>query len=127
MPEPASIRPVPRNAAPTQTTINRRFLVQEHGKEFVLYAGLLDAAHAQGLRRIETQIIQIPSPDNQQTAICFALVETDRGTYTGLGDASPANTKPHMVQHLIRFAETRAKARALRDAINVAMVAFEEL
>ena len=51
----------------------------------------------------------------------------DGRRFTGIGDASPANVSPRLVPSLIRFAETRAKARALRDATNVGMVALEEL
>jgi hypothetical protein len=40
--------------------------------------------------------------------------------FTGLGDANPGNVSRMMAPHLIRMAETRAKARALRDAINLA-------
>ena len=108
-------------------SLKRQFVVQDHGKEFVLYAGLLDEAHAQGLRRIETRLLQIPTADNGELAVVSAVVETEKGTFAGLGDASPANVKPHLRAHLIRLAETRAKARALRDAINVSMAAYEEL
>lgn len=107
--------------------MRREFLVDRQGRSFVLYAGLLDEAHAQGLKSIRTQLLQTPSPENGNVAICFAEVATDRGTFTGLGDASPENVARAMVPHLIRMAETRAKARALRDSINVGVTALEEL
>ena len=46
---------------------------------------------------------------------------------SGIGDADPSNVSPMMKGHLLRMAETRAKARALRDAVNVGMAALEEL
>ena len=107
--------------------IPKEFLVDRNGKQFVLYAGLLDLAHQQGLKRISTRLIQVPSEENNQTAICSAEVETERGTFSGLGDASPANVSRAMLTVTIRLAETRAKARALRDAVNVGVAALEEL
>jgi hypothetical protein len=47
--------------------------------------------------------------------------------FTGIGDANPRNVNRNIANHLIRMAETRAKARALRDAFNVGMTAVEEL
>ncbi len=107
--------------------MKREFVINRHGKDYVLYAGLLDEAHQQGLSAIRTQLVQPPAAENGQVAICLAEVTTERGTFTGLGDASPDNVSRAMVNALIRLAETRAKARALRDAINVSMVAVEEL
>lgn len=103
------------------------FIVERDGKSFVLYAGLLDEAHQQGLKAIRTTLIQIPSDENGVVAICQAVVETEKGTFSGIGDASPANVTRIMAQHIIRMAETRAKARALRDAVNVGAAALEEL
>jgi hypothetical protein len=107
--------------------IKPEFIVERQGRSFVLYAGLLSLAHEQGLKAIRTQLIQIPADDNGLTAIVRAEVETERGTFSGIGDANPANVTRVMLTVTIRLAETRAKARALRDAVNVAVVALEEL
>jgi hypothetical protein len=96
-------------------------------KEVVTYQGLLSKAHEEGLKYIKTSLIQTPSDENGRVAIARAEVETSRGMFQGYGDASPGNVNPFIVPHLIRMAETRAKARALRDAVNVGVVSFEEL
>jgi hypothetical protein len=96
-------------------------------KEVVTYQGLLSKAHDEGLKAIHTSLVQIPTDDNGRTAIAKAAVETGKGQFEALGDASPLNVNSFIVPHLIRMAETRAKARALRDAVNIGVVSFEEL
>jgi hypothetical protein len=108
--------------------IEKQFLVERDGRTFALYAGLLDAAHRAGLKRITTTVVQVGTPANGDNWVVGAEVETEKGTFSGLGDASPANVPPELRTALPRLAETRAKARALRDALNAgALVAFEEL
>ena len=96
-------------------------------KEVVTYQGLLSKAHEEGLKAIRTSLIQVPSDENARTAIAKAEVETEKGCFEALGDASPESVTSFLTPHLIRMAETRAKARALRDAVNVGVVSFEEL
>jgi len=96
-------------------------------KEVVTYQGLLSKAHDEGLKAIRTTLVQTPSEENGRVAIAKAEIETEKGIFEGLGDASPANVNSFIVPHLIRMAETRAKARALRDAVNVGVVSFEEM
>ena len=96
-------------------------------KEVVLYAGLLNQAHEEGLLRVRTSILQIPTEENGRLAIIKAEVETAKGLFEAVGDACPENVDEFLAPHLIRVAETRAKARALRDAVNVGVVSFEEL
>ena len=107
--------------------VKKQFIVERGGRSFVLYAGLLDEAHAQGLSSVETELVQVPGPMTGDVAICRAKVVTSKGTFYGLGDAAPDNVPPEFVTCLIRMAETRAKARALRDAVNMGMAALEEL
>ena len=107
--------------------MREEYMIERQGKRFVLYAGLLEEAHSRGLRSIETDLLQIPAKENGEVAIVRAVVRTEEGKYTGIGDASPENVNRAIAPHLIRMAETRAKARALRDAINVGVTAFEEL
>lgn len=96
-------------------------------KEVVTYAGLLNRAHQEGLKQIRTKLVQTPSPANEMTAISLAEVVTDKGVFRDYGDANPANVNGRIVPHIIRMSVTRAKARALRDAINVGVVSMEEL
>lgn len=113
--------------------LNPEFVQVVRGRPYVLYAGLLDLAHRMGMTSINTHIVQLPTKENGEYCVVEAQVTmADRGGkaqfYTGIGDASPqsvsmAGLKPHM----LRLAETRAKARALRDAVNVGVAAIEEL
>lgn len=96
-------------------------------KEVATYAGLLAKAHEEGLCAITTRLLQPPAAENGEVAIVEATVTTSKGTFAGIGDAAPGNVNRRIVGHLIRMAETRAKARALRDAVNIGVVALEEL
>jgi hypothetical protein len=98
-----------------------------NGREAVAYAELLGMAHDEGLKSIETQIIAQPSEENGHRCIVKAVVEVEKGRFEGIGDADPGNVEDFLAPHLIRVAETRAKARALRDAVNCGVVSFEEL
>lgn len=106
--------------------MQREFIITRHGRDYVMYAGLLDAAHRDGLASIQTTLVQAPSPANGFTAICHAEVTTSRGSFAALGDADPENTPRQLANALVRLAETRAKSRALADATNIAMPVIED-
>jgi hypothetical protein len=114
--------------------VRDEFMITRQGKQYVLYQGLLDEAHARGLRGIDTELVQVPTAENGNVALVKAVVEMEAAdgsegsrTFSGIGDASPENVGRNIVPHIIRMAETRAKARALRDAVNVGATALEEL
>lgn len=108
--------------------MKRDFIINRQGKDYVLYAGLLDEAHEKGLDGIQTELLQAPGPANGETAICRATVTMKDGrVFTGIGDANPVNVSKNIAPHAIRMAETRSKARALRDALNVNAVSVEEM
>jgi hypothetical protein len=117
--------------------IKRRFLTTRGGQQFTLYAGLVDALHAlsEGYFELTADVAQLPSEANGMTAVVCARVAIYDGANrdrrlrlaTAIGDANPQNVDRRLAPHLIRAAETRAKARALRDLLNVTPVWVGEL
>jgi hypothetical protein len=104
--------------------VNPQYVIQREGKSYALYAGLLDLAHERGLLSIETVLVQLPTEANGNVAVVQATVRLSdtQGvlrSFQGIGDAAPGNVNRMMAPHILRLAETRAKARALRDAVNV--------
>lgn len=97
--------------------------------EIIKYADVLDRAHNEFTNLyIKTELKRIPSPDNGELAVVKAWVggwrgDVEYGPFEGHGDASPnevgakRNTPAHDAP--IRMAETRAKARALKDLVNI--------
>jgi hypothetical protein len=84
-------------------------------------AELLDRAWTRhNLKGVATTVRQFPSEANRWTAVVHATVETDRGAFSGLGEASPETVAPALGARLVQVAETRAVGRALGWATNTA-------
>jgi hypothetical protein len=112
--------------------VREEFVVDLRGKQFVLFAGLLDMAHELGLTSITTELLQVPTTENGEVAICKAVVRMveeghEPSEFHGLGDASPRNVGKAIAPHIIRMSETRAVARALRLATNIGITSLEEI
>jgi len=108
--------------------LDQRWIAKIEGKEFVKYPGLLDLAHQHGLSSIEVDIVQMPTKENGNFAVCRATVMSKIGeTFIDVGDANPGNCSSKVAKHLLRMASTRSIARALRSYTNVGMTALEEL
>jgi len=104
------------------------FLKNIKGKDFVLYAGVLDLATQKGLLKLEVELLQFPTKENGNEAICRAVAEGKKGeVFSDIGDANPNNCTPMISKHLIRMASTRAKGRALRDMCDIGIACLEEL
>jgi len=107
-------------------SIPKEFIQNIQGKEFVKYEGLLDLFHKNGGQSITTELVS--KKLGEETFFIFkATVSGERGLYEGYGDACKGNVNPKIVKHMMRMAETRAKARALRDYNNIGIAAAEEL
>ena len=108
--------------------LDKNFITSIQNRDFVKYAGLLDLAHQKGLQKLYVEVVQYPTSDNGNEAICKAVLESHNGeVFTDIGDANPKNVNRQIASHILRMASTRAKARTLRDFTNVGMTALEEL
>jgi len=108
--------------------LDERFIITLEGKDFVTYPGLLDLGHQKGLLKIEVEPVQIPTKENDNFAVCKAIVISKGGeSFVDVGDANPSNCNSRVSKHLLRMASTRAIARALRSMTNIGMTCLEEL
>lgn len=108
-----------------------KYIVNVQGKDFITFPGLLAEAHAQGLVGVETTLINEDMSNPVVKAVVTIKIDPDDPkafkVFTGYGDANKDNVAPKVVKALLRMAETRAIARALRFACNIDMTAIEEL
>jgi len=103
------------------------YVITRRGRAYALYEGLLAEAHRRGLSGIRTHLLQAPTAANGHLAVCAAAVTTPRGEFGALGMADPSTPGRMAGSTLIQLAETRAKARALIDALGADVVPFEEV
>ena len=84
----------------------------------------LAMAHAQGLTSLTADFITVTA----DLALAHAVATFQDGrVFAESGDATPDNVNKKVRPHFARMALTRAKARALRDALNIGMCSLEEL
>lgn len=122
-PELDETTPQPEASIPTPT-IRREYIVTIQDKPFVKFAGLLALAHERGLIALTAEW----TFNDADLSLAHAVATFQDGRrFEESGDASPSNTSKRISPHFRRVALTRAKARALRDALGIDMVAVEEL
>jgi hypothetical protein len=101
-----------------------KYVKRIHGQDFIEYEGLLAMAHAKGLEELGAGFISV----TEDRALAWAWAKFICGRcYWEAADATPSNVNGSVKAHFPRVALTRAKARVLRDALNIGMVAVEEL
>ena len=113
-------------AAPALNLQNvpQQHIVMIQGRPFIRYAGLLDLAHQRGLVALTADWTY----NDGELSLAHAVATFQDGRrFEESGDAAPANTNRTVAVHFRRVALTRAKARVLRDALGVDLVAVEEL
>jgi len=101
--------------------VDKKFIINLQGKEFITFEGLLAEFHNNGGNQIDTEII------SKEPFIVKATVGGINGSFSGMGDADEDNVNRMISKHKIRMAETRAIARALRWYNNIGMCSAEEL
>ena len=91
---------------------------------FVQYAGLLAMAHERGLVTLSAHFISVTG----DLALAEATAEfADGKIFKECADATPSNVNPKVKAHFPSMALTRAKARCLRDALNISVCSVEEM
>jgi hypothetical protein len=112
------------HAGHASVTIPAQFLVEIQGRQFVTFHGLLALAHQQGLLSLKATFISV----TPELALAHAVATfRDGREFEECGDATPSNVNARIKPHFARMSLTRAKARALRDALNISCVCLEEL
>lgn len=99
-------------------------LVKVQGKVYPVVGGRLRLAHDENKSlSIETSVVQY----SDEATVIQASVRTEKGTFTGLGNASVKRDRI-LSNAILELAETRAIARALRFAgYGVEYTGFEEV
>ena len=109
--------------------LNEKYVKEINGKKFVLYSGLFDLAYQKKIESLEVKEFFVDWEKKSAYCIVTAKFVRDGETiiFEGFGSATPDNCGTMTKEHFVEMAQTRAKARALRDALNIDMCSTEEL
>jgi hypothetical protein len=111
-----------------------KHLVNLKGRQFITFVGLQARLMDQGKAIVgsDVEILSLPEESNQHYASVKATLrikgkDGEVYTFSNVGDASPESVSKNIVPHLLRQAETRAEARALRLATRSEWTAKDEV
>lgn len=97
--------------------------VGKNGERAWVIDGLRLAAQSNGFIGNEVVRLELPTKENNFTAVVVEVVKMLEGdqvrVYTGVGDANPKNCNSRTANALVRMADTRALARAFRNALMI--------
>lgn len=124
-------------------------VIQLGNNNYVKYSGLVAIAHMKGIKGIKTEILiqdvkaedRITEEESEEGQVktiiktikpCRVMIRAtvyghDGEEFTSIATATQYNLKKNMLPYLYEMAETRAKARALRDFVGIGLTAWEEL
>jgi hypothetical protein len=103
--------------------MDKKFIVNIQGSDFIKHEGLLNEFHENGGKEILTEMLAL----KDGMCVFKATAIGEKGKFTGHGDASQTNVNKMIAPHYIRMAETRAVNRALRFYNNIGMCSADEL
>lgn len=102
-------------------------LKTKDGKEFVYLRGLEKLARARGVLGKEIKIHATPTADNPIAVVSVKYEFKDGAIWEAAADCTAKSAKEGFGKYLTAMAESRAKARALRDAFGIALCSVEEI
>jgi hypothetical protein len=109
-----------------EVLLDRKYIVNISGREFVTMAGLLDVAHKKGLKSIKSEMV-LADAERSNYIFKTEVILKNGSSFVSYGDANPNNVGTMIKPHIIRMSETRSIARCLRWATNIGMTSLEEL
>jgi hypothetical protein len=123
--------PAPEEEPPADETLQipSHYLVTIQGVRCIRLIGLIHIAHERGIRELRADFTY--NDDNVSLAHAVAIFPAnqwfpDGGHFEESGDSTPTNAK-RVGEHWRRISLARAKARVLRDALDINMVSVEEM
>jgi len=103
------------------------------GNPFIKYNGLLRIAKLIcGIQSYKCEVIQVPQIENEWCATVVAKYTFGKTwdttfTWEGAADCRASSAAPGFDKYIVALCETRAKARALRDMLGIAICSIEEI
>lgn len=123
-PQPPTASPSPHERLSRRAELLERYTWHKGETKAIRYIGLLLIAQEEGL----VSLSAVWSYNDESLSLATATAKfKDGSVWTDSGDATPNNVSGMVKPHFRRMALTRAKARCLRDALGLEMVADEEL